>query len=82
MASKAVFVPVKIDLNLCDGCGICYEKFSCPAIGRNADKTAFIVNELCNGNASCVQVCPVGAIFHPDRPLPPQRKAGGGKRDG
>lgn len=57
--------PVVIDENKCEGCGTCYEVFGCPAIGRLASGQAFIHDDLCNGNGSCIQVCPVGAIVRP-----------------
>lgn len=57
--------PVVIDENICEGCGICYEQFSCPAIGRKKNRVAFIIDDLCNGNGSCIQVCPVNAIVRP-----------------
>jgi len=54
--------PVTIDENACTRCGICYESFGCPAIGRKPDGLAFIQYDLCNGNGSCIQVCPAEAI--------------------
>jgi indolepyruvate ferredoxin oxidoreductase alpha subunit len=55
--------PVAIDEQACTRCGICYEVFGCPAIGRRADGVAFINYDLCNGNGSCIQVCPEQAII-------------------
>ena len=69
----SLFTPVVVDQDICKACGTCYELFSCPAIGKSPDGKAYIVEDLCNGNGSCIQVCPIGAIFHPRRPLPPQR---------
>lgn len=63
----AIMPPVYVDENACEKCGICYEKFSCPAIGRKPDGLAFIINDLCNGNGSCIQVCPKQAIKRPAR---------------
>ncbi len=59
--------PVVINENVCEGCGTCYERFSCPAIGRKPNRVAFIIEDLCNGNGSCIQVCPVGAIVRPGK---------------
>jgi len=59
--------PIEIDDDACTGCGICYELFGCPAIGRRPDGKAFIHVDLCNGNGSCVQVCPEQAIHRPKR---------------
>ena len=64
--------PVVIDENICEGCGICYEHFACPAIARQRNGQAFILNDLCNGNGSCIQVCPVGAIVRPGRDDTPE----------
>ena len=58
---------VIVDENICEGCGTCYEKFSCPAIMRQPNGQARIQDDLCNGNGSCMQVCPVGAIIRPDK---------------
>jgi TPP-dependent indolepyruvate ferredoxin oxidoreductase alpha subunit len=66
---SAFFNPVWIDENACQGCGDCYEHFSCPAIGRRVDRKAFIIVDLCNGNGSCIQVCPKQAIKR--QPVPP-----------
>jgi len=65
--------PVFIDEDACDGCSICYSTFGCPAIGVKPGGKAFIHNELCNGNGSCIQVCPVQAI---KRPAPAKAPAG------
>lgn len=68
---------VIVDENKCEGCGICYATFGCPAIGRQHNGQAFIHEDLCNGNGSCIQVCPVAAIVRPgpdDTPEDIERK--------
>jgi indolepyruvate ferredoxin oxidoreductase alpha subunit len=50
-----------IDLELCNSCGICTERFGCPAIVSREDEY-FIIEELCPGCGICIEVCPVGAI--------------------
>ena len=62
-----IFNIVAINEEACTACGICYEKFACPAIGRLPDGIAFIHADLCNGNGSCIQVCPEQAIYRPER---------------
>ncbi len=64
--------PVVIDENICEGCGTCYEQFACPAIARQPNRQALIINDLCNGNGSCIQVCPVQAIVRPGRDDTPE----------
>ena len=66
--------PVYIDEDVCDGCGICYQSFGCPAIGVKSDKKATIFTDLCNGNGSCIQVCPVEAIKRPAPVKPGEEK--------
>lgn len=63
---------VWIDPDTCEKCMICVEVFGCPAIQRGMSKdpagfgvVPWIHAELCNGNGSCIQVCPVGAIKRP-----------------
>lgn len=47
----------------CDGCGFCVERFECPALVMNADKTRVGIDAiLCVGCNVCIQVCPKGAI--------------------
>jgi TPP-dependent indolepyruvate ferredoxin oxidoreductase alpha subunit len=58
---------VMIDPEICAKCYTCVEQFGCPAIQRGApDMAPWIHEELCNGNGSCIQVCPVDAIFRPN----------------
>jgi TPP-dependent indolepyruvate ferredoxin oxidoreductase alpha subunit len=66
-----MFFPVIADENICEGCGTCYSEFSCPAIGRKSNGQAKIYADLCNGNGSCIQVCPVSAIVRPPRDATP-----------
>jgi TPP-dependent indolepyruvate ferredoxin oxidoreductase alpha subunit len=63
---------VWIDPDSCEKCMICVEVFGCPAIQRGESKdpsqpgiVPWIHAELCNGNGSCIQVCPIGAIKRP-----------------
>ena len=63
---------VWIDPDACEKCMICVEVFGCPAIQRGESKdpagfgvVPWIHAELCNGNGSCIQVCPLNAIKRP-----------------
>ena len=63
---------VWIDPDVCEKCMICVEVFACPAIQRGVSSdpsqpgfVPWIHAELCNGNGSCIQVCPAGAIKRP-----------------
>ena len=60
---------VFIDPDICARCYTCVEEFGCPAIQRGslAGAAPWIHEELCNGNGSCIQVCPVKAIIRPNQ---------------
>jgi indolepyruvate ferredoxin oxidoreductase alpha subunit len=51
----------QVDEEKCVGCGVCFEKFECPAISMGND-AAWIDPHLCTGCGVCVYVCPTGAI--------------------
>ncbi len=51
----------RVDQETCVGCGICAEKFECPAISMEEGK-AFIDPQWCTGCGVCLHVCPMGAI--------------------
>lgn len=53
---------MKVDTNVCVGCGACVG--SCPvnAISFNADGKAVIDQGVCIQCGTCEGVCPVGAI--------------------
>jgi NAD-dependent dihydropyrimidine dehydrogenase PreA subunit len=58
---------VLIDPAVCEKCNICVEEFGCPAIQLGiGGGIPWIHEELCNGNGSCIQVCPIGAIVRPN----------------
>jgi indolepyruvate ferredoxin oxidoreductase alpha subunit len=52
---------VRIDTDLCNGCGICVRTFGCPAI-TIVDGKAAIEESACNGCGVCVYVCKRGAM--------------------
>jgi indolepyruvate ferredoxin oxidoreductase alpha subunit len=52
---------VKVDAEICNGCGICVRTFGCPAIILN-DGKATIEESGCNGCGVCVYVCKRGAM--------------------
>jgi len=59
--------PVKFQINqdVCKKCGICTDKFSCPAIEKHVvnGKLFFTINQdLCWGCGVCSQICPAKAI--------------------
>ncbi len=55
--------PYYVDVDLCNGCRRCLNRFSCPAMYLNQETgQAAIDPALCNYCGSCVHVCPQGAI--------------------
>jgi indolepyruvate ferredoxin oxidoreductase alpha subunit len=60
-AQGAEFVKYEIDEKKCTKCGICSDKYACPAIVRDGNKI-WINKDICWGCGVCPQLCPVGAI--------------------
>ena len=55
----------QIDQNLCQKCGTCTNKFSCPAIERKFENGKYVYSinqDLCWGCSVCSQICPYKAI--------------------
>lgn len=55
---------VVLDQNICDNSYECVEKFGCPSFQKNDDGSVSINEDLCIGDGSCIQTCPVSAINH------------------
>ena len=53
---------VKVDQETCDRLHVCVESFGCPSFQRDEDGTVTVSPELCIGDGSCIQTCPVKAI--------------------
>lgn len=53
---------VRIDPDACQRIHECVEKFGCPTFIRNPDGRVDINPDLCIGDGSCRQTCPVSAI--------------------
>lgn len=47
---------------LCDGCGLCVEACPFEAIINDAEERLVRLCDLCQGQPSCSDTCPVGAI--------------------
>lgn len=47
----------------CTACGVCYNAFTCPAIGVRGDGKAYIIEDLCTGCGVCADVCSFKAII-------------------
>ena len=54
-----------LDLEKCNGCGICVSVCECSAIVVFGDKVTIVETEQCGWCALCEAVCPVGAISCP-----------------
>ena len=53
---------VKIDQEICDRIHECVERFACPSFQRDEDGVVTVSPDLCIGDGSCKQTCPVQAI--------------------
>ncbi|MDA3839216.1 MAG: thiamine pyrophosphate-dependent enzyme [Candidatus Delongbacteria bacterium] len=61
---KDNYVPkhVEIDQNTCENHNVCVEDFACPSFIKNDDGKIMVNEDLCIGDGSCKQTCPVTAI--------------------
>ena len=57
---------VAIDDSKCRQIHACVEKFACPTFTRDREGKVTIHHDLCIGDGSCVQTCPVTAIAAPE----------------
>ena len=53
---------VEVNQETCDRLHVCVESFGCPSFQRDEDGTVTVSRELCIGDGSCIQTCPVKAI--------------------
>ncbi len=58
---------VRIDEELCDGCGLCVTPCAEGAIEIVGGKARVISDELCDGAGFCLAVCPTGALSIEER---------------
>lgn len=61
---KAIGKKVSVEIGEeCNFCGLCIERFECPAIFEDTDTNRAKINRvLCAGCGVCLKVCPEGAI--------------------
>ena len=64
---KPGYQPRKVDIDQqkCERFYECIEKFACPTFTRTDDGRVKINSDLCIGDGSCLQTCPVQAITPP-----------------
>ncbi|MDL2325161.1 4Fe-4S binding protein, partial [Ruminococcaceae bacterium OttesenSCG-928-A16] len=58
---------IKIEEDLCNGCGLCAEACHEGAIKMVDGKAKLIRDDYCDGLGNCLPVCPTGAISFEER---------------
>ncbi|MFO7896101.1 MAG: thiamine pyrophosphate-dependent enzyme [Candidatus Cloacimonadales bacterium] len=53
---------VQIDQAICKQINECVSEFACPSFQREADGKVWVNHDLCIGDGSCLQTCPITAI--------------------
>ncbi len=62
---------IKIDEDLCIGCGLCVNACQEGAIGMVDGKAKLLSENYCDGLGNCLPVCPTGAISFEEREAAP-----------
>lgn len=68
--NTAVRQIVRIDEDLCNGCGVCVSPCAEGAIQIVDGKAKVLHEELCDGAGFCLGVCPTGALTIEEREAP------------
>lgn len=58
---------IKIDEELCTGCGLCVEACHEGAVGMREGKAVLLRDDYCDGLGDCLPACPAGAIAFEER---------------